>query len=71
MTKTFPRYASAEFQIGTGNETITVENVPCEWNPAKGDMDSQCVLAVATYIGEHNLTHGKPVTLIWTSSIPA
>lgn len=71
MTQTFPRYASAEFAFGNDNQRVTIKNVPHDWVPADGDMDSQSAFAVATYIGENNLTQGKPVTLVWVSSSPA
>jgi hypothetical protein len=71
MTQSFPRYASAEFAFGTGGQRVKIENVPCDWNPATGDMDSQCALAVARYVGTHELTQGLPVTLVWVSSSPA
>ena len=71
MTKTFPRYASAEFAYGSNGHRVTIEDVPCDWNPAAGDMDSQCALAVASYVGDHNLTQSLPVTLVWVSSSPA
>lgn len=65
---TFEQLASAEFQIGTGSETITVENVPYKWHSDKTSRDEQAAYAVALYIGENNLTKGKPVTLHWVSS---
>ena len=65
---TFEQIASAGFEIGCGPETIKVEGVPYTWDPEKGDRDSQAAYAVALYIGEHNLTKGKPVTLLWTTS---
>ena len=68
MTKTFKQIASAEFQIGTGTDTVTIEGVPYEWNPEQGDRDSQAAFAVASYIGENNISDGKPVTLVWVSS---
>ena len=68
MTKTFKQVASAEFQIGSGNGTVKVEGVPYEWNPEQGGRDSQAAYAVASYIGENNISEGKPVTLIWVSS---
>ena len=68
MTKTFKQVASAEFQIGSGNGTVTIEGVPYTWDPSQGDRDSQAAYAVASYIGENKLSWGKPVTLIWVSS---
>ena len=68
MTKTFNQVASAEFQIGSGTDTVKVEGVPYTWNPEQGDRDSQAAYAVASYIGENNISEGKPVTLIWVSS---
>jgi len=65
---TFPQTASACFQIGCSDETVTVEGVPYDWNPEAGDRDSQAAFAVAKWIGENNASHGKPVTLIWVSS---
>ena len=70
MTKTFEQVASAEFQIGAGIDTVTVEGVPYSWNPEQGDRDSQAAHAVASYIGENNISKGKPVTLIWVASSP-
>ena len=71
MTKTFKQIASAEFQIGAGTDTVTVEGVPYSWNPKQGDRDSQAAHAVASYIGENNISGGKPVTLVWVSSSSA
>ena len=67
---TFPQTASACFQIGCSDQTVTVEGVPFDWNPDNGDRDSQAALAVATWIGENNASHGKPVTLIWVEAGP-
>lgn len=68
---TFQQLASAEFQIATGTETITVENVPFTWDASKTSRDEQATYAVALYIGENKLTDGKPVTLRWVSSSKA
>lgn len=68
--KTYPQSASACFQIGCGDETVTVEGVPFDWNPEAGDRDSQAALAVAKWIGENGASHGKPVTLIWVETGP-
>ena len=68
MTKTFEQVASAEFQIGSGPKTVTIEGVPYEWNPEQGDRDSQAGYAVAAYIGENNLSWGEDITCIWVSS---
>ena len=67
---TFEQKASAEFQIGCGTETITVEGVPYTWDPKKGDRDTQAAYAAALYIGKNNLTEGKAITLRWTTSAP-
>lgn len=67
---TFAQKASAEFEIGCGPETIKVDGVPYTWCPEKGDRDSQAAYAVALYIGENNLTKGKPITLMWVTSEP-
>lgn len=66
----FEQLASAGFQIGTGNETVTVEGVPFTWDSKQGDRDNQAAYAVACYIGKFNLSKGKPVTLQWVSSKP-
>lgn len=66
----YTRLASAEFVIGTSDQRITVKNVPFAWTPP-GNMDQQATFAAASYIGEHNLTNGKPVTLVWVSSSQA
>ena len=68
MTNTFNQVASAEFQIGVGTDTVTIEGVPYEWNPEQGDRDSQASYAVAAYIGENNLSWGEDITCIWVSS---
>ena len=68
MTKTFKQIASAEFQIGSGTDTVKVEGVPYEWNPEQGDRDSQAGFAVAQYIGENKLSWGEGITCIWVSS---
>jgi hypothetical protein len=65
--QTFQQTASACFQIGTSDETVTVEGVPFEWVPAQGERDMQAAYAVAKWIGENNASRGKPVTLIWVS----
>jgi hypothetical protein len=44
--------------------------VPYSWDPKQGDRDSQASYAVAKHIGENNISHGKPITLIWVSSSP-
>ena len=64
----YPQLASAEFQIGTTTETVTVENVPYTWDSAVSDRDSQASYAVASYIGKHKLSYGKAVTLRWVTS---
>ena len=66
----FEQLASAEFQMGTTEKTVTVENVPYVWDSSLGSRDEQASYAVAFYIGEHQLTEGKPVTLRWVSSSP-
>jgi hypothetical protein len=66
----FEQIASAQFQIGTGSETITIEGVPYIWDSTRSGRDEQASLAVATYIGDFNLSKGKPVTLLWVSSKP-
>jgi hypothetical protein len=66
----FEQIASGQFQIGTSNETITVEGVPYIWDSTGSGRDEQASLAVATYIGDFDLSKGKPVTLIWVSSKP-
>ena len=66
----FEQLASAEFQIGTTEKTVTVENVPYVWDSSMGSRDEQAAYAVASYIGENNVSHGKPVTLRWVSSSP-
>ena len=68
MAQTFKQTASAEFQIGCGSDTVTVEGVQYIWNPEQGDRDSQAAYAVASYIGENNVSSGKPITLRWVSS---
>jgi hypothetical protein len=69
MTKTFKQIASAEFQIGSGNDTVKVEGVPYEWKPEHGNsLSSQAAYAVASYIGDNNISGGKPVTLMWVTS---
>jgi hypothetical protein len=67
---TFEQTASAEFQIGVGSMTVKVEGVPYTWDSKQGDRDTQAAYAVACYIGEHNLSNGKPVSLLWVSSTP-
>ena len=64
----YKQTASAGFQIGSGNDEVTVEGVPYMWDPRQGDRDSQASFAVAAYIGENNISHGEPITLIWVSS---
>jgi len=67
---THPMTASACFQIGCTDQTVTVEGVPFDWSSEVGDRDSQAAFAVATWIGENNASHGKPVTLIWVEAGP-
>ena len=66
----FPQLAWAEFQIGTSDQTITVKDVFYVWDASKGERDAQASFAVAEYIGAHNMTGGKPVTLICVGSSP-
>lgn len=66
----FEQLASAEFQIGTTAKTVTVEHVPYTWDSGRGSRDEQASYAVASYIGEHILSGGKPITLRWVSSSP-
>lgn len=68
--QTFPQTASACFQIGCSEQTVTVEGVPFEWVPEQGERDAQASYAVAKWIGENNASNGKPVTLIWVTSSP-
>jgi hypothetical protein len=46
----FEQIASAQFQIGTGSETITIEGVPYIWDSTRSGRDEQASLAVATYV---------------------
>ena len=62
--------ATACFQVGTSDTNITISNVPFTWDHTK-DRDEQAAYAVASYIGEHNLTDGKPVTLIFVETSKA
>ena len=64
----FEQLASAEFQIGSTEKTVTVEHVPYTWDSNRGGRDEQAAYAVVSYIGEHRLTEGKPITLRWVSS---
>ena len=67
--KTYPQSANACFQIGCGDETVTVEVVPFDWNPEHGDRDSQAALAVAKWFGE-NERSDLALTLIWVETGP-
>ena len=62
----YNQVADACFQIGTGVDQIAVHNVPFVWD-GKGDRDQQAALAVAKYIGDHNATEGRPITLLWVT----
>jgi hypothetical protein len=67
---TYPQIATASFQIGCSDETVTVGGVPFDWNPDNGGRDEQAAFAVAEWIGKNNASHGKPVTLIWVECGP-
>lgn len=60
----FSQIADACFQIGTSENTITVRNIPFEWD-GRSDRDLAGAYAVAIYIGEHKATEGKPISLMW------
>jgi hypothetical protein len=66
----FEQIASAQFQIGTGSETITIEGVPYIWDSTRSGRDEQALTAVVMYVCDFNLSKGKPVTLLWVSSKP-
>ena len=66
----FEQIASAQFQIGTGRETITIEGVPYIWDSTRSGRDEQALTAVVMYVCDLNLSKGKPVTLLWVSSKP-
>jgi hypothetical protein len=55
----FEQIASAQFQIGTGRETITIEGVPYIWDSTRSGRDEQASLAVATYIGDFKPEQGQ------------
>jgi hypothetical protein len=67
---TFHQLASAEFQIGVSDTTVKVEGIPYVWDRHLIDRDKEAAYAVACYIGKHNLSQGKPITLLWVSSKP-
>jgi hypothetical protein len=62
----YNQIADACFQVGTGVDQIVVRNIPFIWD-GKSDRDQQGALAVAYYIGKHDATEGKPITLLWVS----
>lgn len=69
MNKTFPQTANACFAINGTDQTVTLEGVPFDWNPAIGDRDVQAATAVATWFG-NNVDASVTLTLIWVESAP-
>jgi hypothetical protein len=62
----YKQIAEACFRFDGTDDTITVDNVPFTWDGV-ADRDIAGAQAVAQYISNHNLTEGKPITLLWVS----
>jgi hypothetical protein len=66
----FEQLAVGSSKLGQATKHFTVEGVPYIWDSTRSSRDEQASLTLATYIGDFNLSKGKPVTLVWVSSKP-
>jgi hypothetical protein len=70
MTQIYPRTADAEFHISATGATLTVRNVPFDWNPRSvGDMDAQGVMAVLRHLRSTGQSH-REMGLVWVITTP-